>query len=77
MLGNGSRASGIGLKPRTSSGVCVGESTSAGATQQRAFHDMGGLERAPQAPRRSERPGNAVTLLDRAAQWATSEQERL
>ena len=32
MLGNGSGASGIGLKPRTSSGVWSGESTSAGAT---------------------------------------------
>src|SRR5262245_66398477 len=29
---------------------------------------MGGLERAPQTPRRSERPGKAVVLLDR--RWA-------
>jgi hypothetical protein len=29
-----------------------------------AFHNMGGPERAPQAPRRSSRPGEAVALLD-------------
>src|SRR5688572_12243216 len=43
MLGNGSLTNGIGLKLRTSSGVCTDESTSAGATSNAPF--TGVLER--------------------------------
>ena len=32
---------------------------------------MGGPERAPQAPRRSERPGEAVSLLDLPVDFPT------
>jgi putative copper resistance protein D len=43
----------------------------------RRIDDMGGLERAPQAPRRSEHPGKAVALLDHARAGGTTGGRRL